>query len=53
LPQEAEKEIRGLDQARRRIAELERHLKGASRAPQIDHAAVERERAAWRRKIGA
>src|SRR5712692_5330343 len=61
LPQEAEEEIRGLDQARRRIAELERrikHLKGASTVQQVDHqaneravkSAVERERAAWQRK---
>jgi hypothetical protein len=62
LPQEAEDEIRGLDQARRRIVDLEREiksLKGASAAPQIDRmavdraakAAVERERAAWQRKL--
>ena len=62
LPQEAEDEIRGLDQARRRIVDLEREiksLKGASAAPQIDQlavdraaeAAVERERAAWQRKL--
>ena len=62
LPQEAEDEIRGLDEARRRIAELERqikHLKGASGAPQIDQvavdravkSAVERERVAWQRKL--
>jgi hypothetical protein len=62
LPQEAEDEIRGLDQARRRIVDLEREiksLKGASVAPQIDRmavdraakAAVERERAAWQRKL--
>ena len=62
LPQEAEEEIRGLDEARRRIAELEREikrLKGASPALQIDQkavdraakAAVERERAAWQRKL--
>ncbi len=60
LPQEAEEEIRGLDQARRRIAELERerHLKGASGAQQIDQvaidravtSAVERERVEWQRK---
>jgi hypothetical protein len=64
LPHEVEEEIRGLDEARRRIAELEleiKRLKGASAAPQIDQmavdraakAAVERERAAWQRKIGA
>ena len=56
LPQEAEDEIRGPDEARRRIAELERqikHLKAASGAPQIDQAVdravkstVERERVA-------
>jgi uncharacterized small protein (DUF1192 family) len=57
LPHEAEQEIRGLDEARRRIAELEREinrLKGASLALHIDQkavdraakAAVERERAA-------
>jgi hypothetical protein len=45
LPQEAENEIRGPDEARRRIAELERqikHLKAASGAPQIDQVAVDR-----------
>lgn len=45
LPHEAEEEIRGLDEARRRIAELERQinrLKGSSTAPQIDHMAVDR-----------
>jgi hypothetical protein len=62
LPQEAEDEIRGFDQARGRIAELEREikrLKGESRTLQIDHGAIERatksavqrERAAWRRKL--
>jgi hypothetical protein len=59
LPQEAEEEIRGLDQARRRIAELERDLKGASGAQQIDQvaieravtSAVERERVEWQRKL--
>src|SRR6266481_5085452 len=59
LPQEAEEEIRGLDQARRRIAELERSLKGASGAQQIDQvaidravtSAVERERVEWQRKL--
>jgi hypothetical protein len=62
LPHEAEEEIRGLDEARRRIAELEREikrLKGSSAAPQIDHmaidrvakSAIERERAAWQRKL--
>src|SRR6266851_362213 len=64
LPHEAEEEIRGSDEAHRRIAELERqikHLKGASTVQQVDHqaieravkSAVERERAAWRRKLGA
>jgi uncharacterized protein len=62
LPQEAEDEIRGLDEARRRIAEMERqikHLKGASGAQQIDQvavdgavtSAVERERVEWQRKL--
>ena len=59
LPQEAEKEIRGLDQARRRITELERHLKDASGGQQIDQvaidraitSAVERERVEWQRKL--
>ena len=62
LPQEAEEEIRGLDEARHRIVELERQiigLKGAAPAWQIDQAAiepvvksaVERERAVWRRKL--
>jgi hypothetical protein len=62
LPHEAEEEIRGLDESRRRIAELEREIKrvkGASPALQIDQkavdraakAAVERERAAWQRKL--
>ena len=62
LPHEVESEIRGLDEARRRIAELERQirkLKCSNTAPQIDQAAieravkvaVERERAAWRRKL--
>ena len=62
LPQEAEEEIRGLDEARRRVAELEREikrLKGINAAPQIDHHAIERavrsaveqERVAWRRKL--
>ena len=62
LPHEAEGEIRGLDEARRRIAELERRiksLKGLGAAPQIDRvtveravkSAVERERAGWRRKL--
>jgi hypothetical protein len=59
LPQEAEEEIRGLEQARRRIAELERHLKGANGAQQIDQvaieravtSAIERERVEWQRKL--
>src|SRR5216683_2583038 len=62
LPHEVEEEIRGLDEARRRIAELERqtkHLKGASGTQQIDQvavervvkSAVERERATWQRKL--
>src|SRR5216683_4904690 len=62
LPHEVEAEIRGLDEARRRIAELERQirkLKSSNAVPQIDQAAieramrapVERERAAWRRKL--
>jgi hypothetical protein len=62
LPHEAEEEIRGLDEARRRIAELEREikrLKGTSSVLQIDQkavdhaakAAVERERATWQRKL--
>lgn len=62
LPHEAEEEIRNFDAARRRIAELERQLKGlkdAKPAPHTDQtaieraviAAVERERAGWRRKL--
>src|SRR3984885_14557039 len=62
LPQEAEDEIRSLDEARRRIAELERQIKcvnGAREVQRIDQttvdraviAAVERERVEWRRKI--
>jgi uncharacterized protein len=62
LPHEVEAEIRGLNEARRRIAELERQirkLKSSNTPPQIDQAAieravkaaVERERAAWRRKL--
>jgi uncharacterized protein len=62
LPQEAEDEIRGLDEARRRIAELERQIKsvtGASGVLRIDQAvveravaaAVERQRAGWQRKM--
>jgi hypothetical protein len=62
LPQEAEDEIRGLNEARWRIAELDRQIKQLKAAPaaqQIDQvaveravtAAVERERTAWRRKL--
>ena len=63
LPHEVEAEIRGLDEAHRRIAELERQnrkLKSSDAAPpHINRAAieravgvaVERERAAWRRKL--
>jgi hypothetical protein len=62
LPHEAEEESRSLDEARRRIAELERQikrLKGAGAARQIDQveieravkSAVERERTGWRRKL--
>jgi hypothetical protein len=61
LPQEAEDEIRGLDEARQRIAALERQIKsvnGASGVQRIDQttvnravtAAVERERIGWQRK---
>jgi hypothetical protein len=62
LPQEAEDEIRGLDEARRRIAELERQIKsvnGAGEVQRIDQttinrsvaAAVGRERIEWQRKM--
>ena len=62
LPHEVEVEISGLDEARRRIAELERQirkLKSSNTPPQIDQAAigravkaaVELERAEWRRKL--
>jgi hypothetical protein len=62
LPHEVEEEIRGLAEARRRIAELERqirYLKAASGVPQIDRVAVERavkspverESVAWQRKL--
>ncbi len=62
LPHEAEEEIRGLHEARRRIGELERQiksLKGAGPAGQIDQvateravkSAVERDRAVWRQKL--
>ena len=61
LPQEAEDEIRGLDEARQRIAALEHQIKsvnGASGVQRIDQttvnravtAAVERERIGWQRK---
>ena len=62
LPQEAEDEIRGLDESRRRIAELERQIKsvtGVNGAQRIDQgtveravtAAIERERIEWQRKM--
>jgi hypothetical protein len=62
LPQEAEDEIRGLDEARRQIAELERQIKSvnaSSGVQWIDQtavnravaAAVERERVAWKRRM--
>jgi hypothetical protein len=62
LPHEVEIEIQGVDDARRRIAELERQirkLKSSSVAPQIDQGAIdhavrvaaERERATWQRKL--
>jgi uncharacterized protein len=62
LPQEVEAETRNLEDARRRIAALEREIRsvGSARAaPQIDQAAIERavkaaveqERTAWRRRI--
>lgn len=61
LPHEVEAEIRGLDEARRRIAELERQIRKArnSNSPrQLDQVAieraagvaVERERTVWRQK---
>ena len=63
LPHEVEAEIRGLDEARRRIAELERQIRksrNANSASQLDQVAVERairvvvekERAAWRAEVG-
>jgi len=63
LPQEAEDEIRGLDQARRRIADLERQIKSVKHvqvAPIADRAvidravdaAVRRERLASKHKMG-
>jgi hypothetical protein len=62
LPQEAEDEIRNLDEARRRIAALERQIKsvnGAGEVQRIDQttvdraitAAVERKRVEWQRKM--
>src|SRR5712691_1406809 len=62
LPHEVEAEIRGLDEARCRIVELERQIrkfKNSNAAPQMDQrtieravrAAVDRERAAWRRAL--
>jgi hypothetical protein len=62
LPQEADEEMRSLDEARRRVTELERQikvLKVTKPAPQIDRAAIEnavkasieRERAAWLREL--
>jgi len=62
LPQEAEDEIRGLEEARRRIAQLDRQIKsanGAGEAQRIDEttikravsAAVARERVEWQRKM--
>ncbi len=62
LPQEAEDEIRGLDEARRRIVALERQIKNVRSvhvAPGADQAAIGRavtaaiegERAAWHRKL--
>jgi len=62
LPHEVEEEIRGLDEARRRIVELERQIKrhkSPSAAQQTDHlaieravkSAVERERTVWQRKL--
>ena len=62
LPHEVEAEIRGLDQARHRIAELGRQIrkaKNSNSAPEIDQVAieravrvaVERERVAWRQKL--
>src|SRR5205823_3436956 len=44
LPDEVETEIRGLDEARRRIAELEREikrLKNSKPVPQIEQAEIE------------
>jgi len=62
LPHEVEAEIRGLDEARRRIAELERQIrkaKDSNSRPQLDQlaieravrVAIERERAAWQQKL--
>lgn len=62
LPHEVETEIRGLDEARRRIAELEQQIRKGRHsdlAPRSDRlsieravrVAVERERALWRKKV--
>jgi Helicase HerA, central domain len=62
LPQEAEDEILGLDEARRRIAELERQIKSGNRAGEVQRidqttinraitVAVEREGVEWQRKM--
>ena len=62
LPREAEDEIHGLDQARRRILDLERQIKNTKRvdvAPAMNRAAMEvavnaavkRERLAWKREM--
>src|SRR6516162_8584034 len=62
LPHEVEAEVRGLDEARRRIAELERQirkLKSSNSPPQLDQlaveravrVAVERERTAWQQRL--
>jgi uncharacterized protein len=62
LPREAEDEIRGLDQARRRILDLERQIKNTRSvdvAPIVDRAAMEvavnaavkRERMTWKRQM--
>jgi uncharacterized protein len=62
LPHEVETEIRGLDEAQRRIAELEQQIRKARHsdsAPQSERLSieralrvgVERERAVWRKKL--
>jgi hypothetical protein len=62
LPHEVEAEIRGLDEARRRIAKLERQIrkaKDSNSPPQLDQLAIERavrvavgrERTAWQQKL--